>query len=243
MQVPPSIQRIRDHYIYPVAHHPVSKFVLTLSMGTVQIVAAAYFLKYMSKRFVYDGPSKYIAQRIYEMTVFAPVAEEILSRLIVLRGIHLLQYGWNYMRGNQLSEEDQKVQQVARVQLAAIFFSLTHLYEPHRNAKNLLIQCTWAYLGGVTYGYLSEKYGVASSILAHGSNNFIVCLAAFNPSLYSYHISALMLNKLGLFILAARGTQEPLYVGSSYVLRHCASLVNRVGYWNRQHAAATGVHP
>ena len=59
--------------------------------------------------------------------------EEILFRGIIMQGILLIQMAWNYDRGRVLNEEDEKAQQIFRIQVSALIFAAAHLFNTHES--------------------------------------------------------------------------------------------------------------
>lgn len=199
-------------YMEPVLQNRVYKGTSAVIVEMVKIIAAKILLEFVARRYLNNVSSEYPVKQIYMITIFAPIAEEILFRGFLLQGIHLTQMGWNYLGGRELTEEDLTAQQVFRVHLSAIIFGAAHFTNPHENATSALIQFTWSYFGGVAYGYLSEKYGTLSvSILAHGMNNTLAVAGGIYGS--PVFLIAVIVNKIAVYNIAVTSINEEFYAG------------------------------
>lgn len=203
-----------EHYIDPIIQHRACQVAFQIALEIVKIVAAKIFLDYLGKRLLNDA-SKMSPREVFIITVFAPVIEEIIFRGALLRGIHVMQKGWNHVQGHELSEEEERTQQTFRVHLSALIFAAAHLLNPHKNVASALVQFTWTYFGGVTYGYLSEKYRTLSvNILAHGFNNSLAVAARIYPPHFApLFLVAIIVNKLGAYIFAVTAIDEVMATG------------------------------
>jgi membrane protease YdiL (CAAX protease family) len=193
-----------EKYFKPVIDHPVTRYGFMIVAEVVKIVAAKMFLEFLSRR-LWNHSSKLPFRNVYIAVVFAPVVEEIIFRGILLRGIHLIQKVFRKvcLSGGAISEQTRKTDQIFRVHLAALIFAGSHLLNPHRNAVSAGIQFCWTYIGGVTYGYLSEKYqSLAPGMIVHGINNSLATSATLHPKMMPWCLLALMVNKLAAYILA-----------------------------------------
>ena len=223
-------------YMEPVLQNRVYKATSAVIAEMVKIIAAKVFLEFLSRRYLNNISSEYPVKQIYLITIFAPIAEEILFRGILLQGIHLTQICWHYLGGSELTEEDLTSQQVFRVHLSAIIFGAAHLMNPHQNAISALTQFTWSYFGGVAYGYLSEKYETLSvSILAHGMNNTLAVAGGVYGS--PIFLLAVIVNKIAVYNIAVTSIDEKLYAGFLQTAEYCADLPGRFMGWDVQEAS------
>ena len=187
-----------ENYIEPVIHHRVCQIAFRVVAEIVKIVAAKMFLEFTCRRFLSEN-SKYSSQKILLTVVTIPILEEIIFGGFILRPIYMMQK-------DAVSEEEKLNQRVFRVHLSALIFAAAHLSNPHENVKSALIQFTWAYAAGVTFGYVSEKYQTLSvSILVHGIHNGIY--VAVTSGLYSekynpVFIVLLIINQIAIYTLA-----------------------------------------
>lgn len=113
---------------------------------------------------------------------------------------------WMRTPSPEMTEEEKKkkIQQVFRIHLAAFIFAAAHLLNPHPNKASALTQLIWTYLGGVVYGYLSEKYcSLIPGILAHGINNFLAISGTVYPNQVPYLLLALLVNRIASYLLGA----------------------------------------
>jgi membrane protease YdiL (CAAX protease family) len=235
MEAPQNIQVI-DRNVQPLIYNPAIQFVFRAVVEVVKVVAAKLFLEFLGRQFL-NNASKVAPREVFVITVFAPVVEEILFRGILLRGIHSVQKGWNYLKGKELSEKDVKAQQIFRVHLSALIFAAAHLTNPHKTVTSALIQFSWSYFGGVTYAYLSEKYRTLSvNILAHGFNNCLAVAARIYPAECApLFLLAILVNKVGAYLLAVSVTiDQHVATGVRQFTAFCISLPGRMGHWNRQ---------
>lgn len=113
---------------------------------------------------------------------------------------HAIKKGMKWMRSfDDLTDQEEadKVQRFFRIHFTALIFAAAHLMNPHPNKISALKQFLSAYIGGLAYGSLTEKYqSLAPAILFHGVNN---CLANA-ADLYSKD----MIPLLSTAIVAAR---------------------------------------
>lgn len=190
--------------IDPVVQHPVFRYAAFVVSEVIKIIAVKTFLELLGKHFLTNKNSHFPGSKIYASTIFAPLAEEILFRFILLRGVHLAQYAYHNYFGHQLTEEDRTIQQVFRVHLCAFIFASAHLLNPHETVESALIQFTWTYLGGTAYGYLSEKYHTLSlGIFFHGINNFLaVASGVYAVAHVPLFFVGILLNKRIVYTIA-----------------------------------------
>ena len=221
-----------ENYIEPVIYHPITQLAFRFAIEVVKIVAAKIFLEFLGKRFL-NETSKMKPREVFIITVFAPVFEEILFRGILLRSIHAMQKVSNNQNG--LTEEEA-AQQKHRIHLSAFIFAAAHLTNPHKTMTSALMQFTWTYLGGLSYGYLSEKYNTLSvSILAHGFNNSLtVAIGMYPGHLAPFFLLAVVANKLGAYILATTTIAEFAVTEVRQAVVFCVGLPGRVMNWNIQ---------
>ncbi len=205
-----------EHYVKPAIHY-VGQFMIGTVAEVTKIVAAQIFLKYLLQKVLSE--SKTPMKEMMISVVAIPVIEEILFRGCIQRGIGLVQKGWNYfVIQRELSPRELDVQRTWRVQMSAIIFAAAHLTNPHRNMGHKLTQFTWAYMGGVAYGYLSDKYqSLSVSILVHGFNNMLVAYAASYQS--SEVLSWLIINKVAAYTL-----------GTTDMIENAAVRMREFGY-------------
>lgn len=224
----PNRQIIVD-YVDFVVHHRAVQVVSTVTVEMIKIIAAKIILEFVGKKFLHDKNSTMTDREIYATTVFAPVAEEIIFRGILLQGIYLAQRGWNHYFDLKLTDEDRKAQQVFRIRLSALIFAAAHLTNPHKSSVSALIQFTWTYFGGITYGYLTEKYQTLSvSILVHGVNNSLAVAGRVYPESAALCILAVFVNKFAAYTLAVTAIDEKLYSGLSQTAQFCGDLAERL---------------
>ncbi|WP_075883510.1 CPBP family intramembrane glutamic endopeptidase [Candidatus Protochlamydia sp. W-9] len=137
------------------------------------------------------------------ITVVGPVVEEVFFRGMLQRGIGITQAGWNrFVVKRELSEQEIVSQRAWRIYVTAIIFGLAHATNSHSNYANKFTQIEWSYMGGVAYGYLSEKYQTLSvSILAHSINNILAISLVAYPKFNKLTTLALVANNLAFYIL------------------------------------------
>ena len=196
-----------ENYIEPVIHHRVCQIAFRVVTEIVKILAAKIFLELLCRRFL-PGNANLSSKKIFLDVVVAPVVEEILFRGIFLGTIYLAQKA-------DIGEGEERIQRVFRVHLSALFFAAAHLANPHPDMTSALLQFAWCYVGGVTFGYLTEKYHTLSvGILAHGFNNALVTAAMLSPSnkmvlrTVLMFWGAIMANQLAWYILATTSIEK-----------------------------------
>ncbi len=210
-----------NQYIKPAVYsaYPLARL---MTIEAIQIVAVGIFLE-VTRSFFLQATARLSQRDIFCITFVAPMAEEIIFRGVIVHVIHELQKGWNYVLKKELTEEEQRVQQLFRIHLSASLFALAHLTNSHKNATSALIQFSWTYLAGVSYGYLHEKYHTLSiSMLAHGVNNLLaVSGMIFKRS--SLCLIAIIVNQLVFYVLAT-GVTSPLKWSKQNVSESCLAL-------------------
>jgi hypothetical protein len=148
----------------------------------VKIMSVLVFLDFLRKRFVLSD-TDFINRYVIVRVLHAPLLEEFLFRGLLQQIIHMMQKGWNSCRKKELTEEEERVQQVVRVRMAAFVFAAMH-YGNHSDPFYQFMSCISTFSSGITYGYLSEKYSsLAPSLLVHGLNNLFVRLLPAEESL------------------------------------------------------------
>ncbi|WP_042281448.1 CPBP family intramembrane glutamic endopeptidase [Candidatus Protochlamydia sp. R18] len=137
------------------------------------------------------------------ITVVGPAVEEFFFRGMLQRGIGITQAGWNrFVIKRELSKQEIISQRAWRIHVTAIIFGVAHATNSHSNYANKFTQITWCYMGGVTYGYLSEKYQTLSvSILAHSINNILAISLMVYPKFNELTLLALVANNLAFCVL------------------------------------------
>ncbi len=193
-----------ENYVEPVILHRVCQIAFRVVVEIVKIVAAKMFLELLCRRFLLEN-ANLSSQKIFLIVVVSPVVEEILFRGLLLGTIYLAQKA-------DIGEREKRAQ---RVHISALFFAAAHLANPHPTITSALIQFTWCYMGGITYGYLTEKYHTLSvGILAHGFNNALVVAAVLSSSnkmtikTVLIFWGAIMANQLTWYILATTNIEE-----------------------------------
>lgn len=226
------------NFIDPIVESRTFQVVSAVVVEMVKIIAAKAFLELLTKKFLSDVNSK-VTPRIYNVVILAPVLEEIFFRGMLLPGIHLAQKGWNYLRGNELTDEELETQQVFRVHLSATIFGAVHLFNPHETVSAAIHQFGWTYFLGISWGYMSEKYQTISvCILSHGFNNALVIGRDALPIHYAplFNLAALA-NQIAAYELAVTALDEKLYAGFLQTAEYCAALPGRFMGWDVQEAS------
>ena len=160
-----------------------------------KLVSVAVFLNYLNTTFLLPAlkPSRFIFANhnfvaltsglspnlLMQHVVYRPLLEEILFRGMLLRGMHGLQIGVNYLFLNEeLTDEEETRQKVVRICASALIWGGCHLMNSAVDRKHAVIQIAWSCLGGIVYGILSENYKTLSyGYLLHGMNNALFIAA------------------------------------------------------------------
>ena len=147
----------------------------------------------------YDNSPQDLKEDDFVITLYPPITEEMLVR-IYMRIID----PWGGEHSGLTKEElKERCQQIFRIHLAALIFAAAHLGNHHPTKADALIQFTWTYIGGIIYGYLSEKYGsLVPGIIAHGFNNSIATAAQIYPEASPFLLLALLVNRVAFYVLA-----------------------------------------
>lgn len=198
-----------NRYVYPVFNHPVTRLAYMTVVEMVKIAAAKVFLEYAANWLLISRNMP--AQVVWLVAVAAPVVEEIIFRGVVQRGIAFIQNVINYSKKREISSAELETQRMYRVQITASLFAAAHLMNAHKSVSAKLFQFSWCYIGGVSYGYLSERYRtIAVSILTHGINNIAaLCLIAY-PNAYIQTVCTLVLiiNPLASYLLGTQSLEK-----------------------------------
>lgn|GEM_PF-2683678 len=212
-----NINKFSYNYIEPIIHHAANQWVFRVLLEVIKVVAAKIFLNYLVKCLFNElGTQKASYRKIYANVVFAPLIEEIIFRFFILKAIHLIGYIASLPLLDLDDVEEDKVkqqekrQEMIRVHLGAFIFAAAHLLNPHRDKIHALIQFSWSYLGGVTYGYLTERYdSLAPAILSHGLNNYVAILGITCPEISkTLIVLALVINRVVSYVLCFKGSSN-----------------------------------
>lgn len=190
--------------IAPVVHAVVESVALKVVYECLELLSL-----YLTK-----GVSPEATVIIRATVVIAPIVEEIFFRGIVLTSIHLIQSLYNKcILKRELKKEEKLREQKIRVHLSAFVFAAIHLQNPHKSISSAFIQFIEAYVVGVSYAYLSEKYhSLSITTLSHGIHNAL-CLpiqSLNKDDMFQYHINAknsiflvaLVVYEIGVYLLA-----------------------------------------
>ncbi len=197
----------------------------------------------LRSHFFDDSAAQDADSETFIIDLYPPVFGEIFCQA-VLQAIYWPQKKWNQYWGSELSAKEEKaqLQQIFRIHLAAFIFAAAHLSNTHSNKAIALTQLVWSYMGGVIYGYLSEKYhSLAPSILAHGFNNAIATSMRVYPERVSHLLLALFANRLGSYLLGNTSVDKTIMSGVAQAYECCVSLPERVVQWYRGNSAAEEV--
>lgn len=168
-----SVCNFYNNYVVPFANHKVTQTALLVTREAVGLVAAGIFLTAFQRDICAQLPESLSAHSfgVKGYVLILPVFEEIIFRLVLQRGIQLVQkYRQHYIHKVQPSPEDLKAQEVFRVRITAVLYALCKTFYRQNNPSPL--HFIGHMLSGLTYGYLSEKYSsLALPILAHGFFN------------------------------------------------------------------------
>jgi hypothetical protein len=127
------------------------------------------------------------------MVVISPLAEEIYFRGLLQHGIKLTQLGWNRFFKRELTEVDVKIQRVWRIQLTALTVAASYF-----DRRKGLLPFVIAYIDGVSYSLMSEKYKTLSlGILSNGINSILALSLSTYPHYTEAIIFTMLSNKIG----------------------------------------------
>ncbi|WP_213106135.1 CPBP family intramembrane glutamic endopeptidase [Candidatus Protochlamydia amoebophila] len=167
----------------------------------VKIIAVKILLEEVTKVLFSSKQLPGINARL--ITVVGPIVEEVFFRGMLQRGIGIIQAGWNrFVIKRELSKQEIMSHSAWRIHVTAIIFGLAHVNNSHSNYVSMFFQITWCYMGGVSYGYLSEKYQTLSvSILAHSINNILAISLMVYPKFNELTLLALVANNIAFCVL------------------------------------------
>jgi hypothetical protein len=204
-----NIHQSREHYLSStvIQIKEVTKKVAPVVLSTtleISYIAMAVLILDKATTAIFPAGSRLGGMNIRFVTVIAPLAEEVIFRGIIQRGIGIGQWGWNrFVLKRELTEEELAIQRIWRVQVTAFVFGAAHLTNPKPSA----LQFVWCYVGGVTDGYLSEKYRTLSlSILSHGLNNILATSIMFYPKNINIILIVIIANPIFCYLLGTRNT-------------------------------------
>lgn len=140
------------------------------ALEVAKVAASLFVLIGVQKLFVQWEPTNILNLNL--KNVYGPFLEEIIYRGYLQRGIEFIQHSYNTCwKKNHLTETEKKAQQIFRLRVSSFIFGISHIF----NSIPSIQQCITSGLGGMAYGYSSEKFQTLSlSILAHGINNTLV---------------------------------------------------------------------
>jgi membrane protease YdiL (CAAX protease family) len=176
MEIQASFNQMKA-YATPIVQK-VAKCTLNIGKESVTVVATAIFISMMTQRLLVPlAPSR--SNFIRTTVVSAPVLEEIVFRVGLHEGIHLMQSFKNrFISKHPPSSQELQNQKIFRIWVGALIFGAAHLSNGHKTFTSALTQFSLSTAGGLVYGSLKEKYNtIAVGILAHSLNNGLACLA------------------------------------------------------------------
>jgi hypothetical protein len=156
-----------------------------------------------------------------------PLEQELICRGI-RKGISWINIPPDGIPDESIEENKKEVlQQIFRIHLAALIFAAAHLHNSHQNKTRVLTQFAWSYIGGVIYGYLSEKYvSLAPGVLAHGFNNILANAGRIYRDFVPFIIVALFVNRIVTYILAVTSIDRVILAGVGQATHFYHSLPN-----------------
>jgi membrane protease YdiL (CAAX protease family) len=205
---------ILDDYIKPVIDHPFIQATSTILIEVVKIVAAKIFLEFLSKRISgWLSEISFLGHHleVSSLVVTAPILEELFFRGFLLTAIHATQILYNrFISQRELTEEEELHQLTVRTHLSAFAFAAIHLTNPHETLASMLLQFGEAYVTGVSYAYLTEKYQTLSvTILAHGIHNALcIPIQMISCKNTPFFLTALIVFEIGVYILGCPSKGE-----------------------------------
>lgn len=203
---------------------------------TVKLVAATCFLDILSASLA-KGTSQQTTKLIYLAVVLAPITEESLFRGILLKTIHTIQNLYNHLiLEREPTVKEMESQQKFRVHFSAFIFGAVHLLNPHKNIVTAITQFAEAYLTGVSFAYMSEKYHTLSiTILTHGIHNAL-CIPMQSLTSFEYYLNAktaffmttLVIYEIGVYLFATTNIDAHLGEFTRKAAKFCAALPRNV---------------
>lgn len=173
--------------LYPLIN-TTSKVTWAIFSEVVKVVAVKIFLEHLV-RYCFQRKGERFLFEVYSRGVDGPIIEEVVYRLGLLQGIHLLQKFFLGRCSLQLCHRvgrtgggegvtdrelvNASLNRIVRVHLSAIIFAAHHLLVSRSYSQiGMAVNFTNSYMGGAIYGSLTEEYrSLAPAILAHGISN------------------------------------------------------------------------
>lgn len=175
------------------------RYTLATIVDGVKVGLGVLFLHILTKQCLVPT-KKYTWTKIDAVVIFAPLVEEVMFRGAMRTYIFVLQKIAKI--GDAKSSDPNAAIREKRIRIVggAIIFGALHALNPDHTKLSACIQVIWATIGGISYGYLREKYdSLLPGVVAHGLNNF----CAMHGSIYgnSLIIVAIFANAIAFFIL------------------------------------------
>ncbi len=196
-----SVQTIRTAFFSPLPvgelASPLRRVALFLSAKAILEYAHHHFFGFLVDPSLSSGRFYQVNRRLYyayyDRMVKAPVYEEVIFRLAILKSVEC---GQKALKSHLPSWAQGRT---FRVHLTTAAFALAHFYtgfEPSWQAN--AIRFSSVYLGGYIYAHLTEKYeSLFPAILAHGVNNALTLL----PLSHSQACACLIASRIVSYLL------------------------------------------
>jgi len=205
---------------------------------------------HLNTSFSHSSTPQYQQSDVFVIPICVPVVEEIICRAyvgLIYKVNQIFSYAMSKIFGYDIEEdektENEQIQQIFRIHLAALIFAASHLGNDHANTASALKQFCWTFVGGIVYGYLTEKYqSLAPGILFHGFNNALVTAAKIYPEMSHYIVLALLANRVASYILGVTSIEVIPLVKQIYdVNLFIPRLVNNLYFQEDSSAAISDV--
>lgn len=213
---------IREETVWaPIKEELLFRFVILKGMHLFQKCVKRSSIQLAST--LYDPPeqkSEGVHQK-HPILIYLPLEYDLIYQAIK-KGVKWI----NNLEELTDNEESEKVQSFFRIHFTALIFAAAHLINPHPNKISALTQFIGSYIGGLAYGYLTEKYqSLAPAIFFHGIHN---CLAdagnIYSKEMIPLLITAIVVNRVVSFLLGL--TQI-----DTYLLSHTSQTVKHLFNW------------
>jgi hypothetical protein len=167
----PPLSRVFGRYIYPLnilaffvtAINYVPNFLDGMKVGSILSIPSILFLSMKDKETIKEMCS---LDHPTEMIITGPIIEEIEFRYILQQS--LINIFSPYF--------DENACKLLSISSTSFLFGMSHI-ACARDAKDIVLHCSYAEIIGFFLGVIMDKYGLWSSIAAHSTYNAMVFLS------------------------------------------------------------------
>ncbi|MFI0434424.1 MAG: lysostaphin resistance A-like protein [Parachlamydiaceae bacterium] len=207
--------------VAPIVEELIFRFVILGTIGLIQRSLTKQSYRLASPLFETDKPKKTNKQEKRCLNLYLPLELELIH--------HGVKKFTQFIRPVKSQKEkenlDETIQRCFRVYVSAFIFAALHLENFHRNKTSALIQFSWSFIGGISCGHLTEKYGsIAPAIVTHGLNNMIAMMFHYaSDKMKPFYLIAIAANKVATYFLGVTQIDHVIFEGVTKSLTGGAS--------------------